>query len=107
MERHDVRVRSKSRISMTNSQGAYSRRGIIRRAAIIAGGGALTATGFGQGVASAQAAKVTQSAAQYQATPKAKAQCSGCTSFIAPGSCKLVSGAISPSGWCILFAAKS
>jgi len=70
-----------------------SRRNLIRRAAVVAGGGVM--------------AKVAPSAAQYQATPKGGAQCSGCTSFIAPGSCKMVSGAISPSGWCILFAAKS
>jgi len=85
----------------------FSRRDVMRRAAMITGGGAMVAAGLGHGVALAQGAKVAQSAAQYQATPKAKAQCSGCTSFIAPGSCKLVSGAISPSGWCTLYAAKS
>jgi len=92
---------------MAKWQSLYSRREAMRRAVIISAGGALAATLLDQGVALAQGAKVAQSAAQYQAAPKAGAQCSGCTSFIAPGSCKLVSGAISPSGWCILFAAKS
>jgi hypothetical protein len=84
-----------------------SRRNLIRRAAVVAGGGVVAAASVGFTSAGAQAAKVAPSAAQYQATPKGGAQCSGCTSFIAPGSCKMVSGAISRSGWCILFAAKS
>ncbi len=85
----------------------FSRRGLIRGAAMITGGGAAVAAGLGQGFASAQAAKVTQSVAKYQSTPKAKAQCSNCGSFVAPASCKLVSGSISPSGWCSLYNAKA
>jgi hypothetical protein len=84
-----------------------SRRGLIRRAAAFAGGGTVLVAGLGPGSASAQAAKVAQGAAQYQKTPKGAAQCSTCGSFIAPASCKLVSGAISPSGWCALYSAKA
>jgi len=84
-----------------------SRRNLIHRAAIVVGGGVIAAASVGLRPAQAQAAKVAPSAAEYQATPKGESKCSGCSSFIAPGSCKLVSGAISPSGWCILFAAKS
>jgi hypothetical protein len=84
-----------------------SRRGVIRGAAILTGAGAAVAAGFGQGAASAQAAKVSQSAAKYQSTPKAKAQCNNCGSFIAPASCKLVEGSISPSGWCSLYSPKT
>jgi hypothetical protein len=82
-----------------------SRRSLIRRAAAIAGGGVVAAASLGP--AAAQGAKLAPNVAQYQATPKGKAQCSGCASFVAPGACKLVSGAISPTGWCVLFAAKS
>ncbi len=92
---------------MENMRTTFSRRGMIRRAAMITGGGAAIAVGFGQGFASAQAAKVPPSAAMYQTTPKGKAQCDNCASFIAPGSCKLVSGTISPSGWCSLYMAKA
>jgi hypothetical protein len=85
----------------------FSRRGLIRGAAMITGGGMVVAVGLGQGAASAQDAKVAQSVAKYQSTPKAKAQCSNCGSFIAPSGCKLVSGSISPSGWCSLYNAKA
>ena len=48
-------------------------------------------------------AKISQRAAQYQDTPKGLFSCAGCTFFIRPHSCKVVSGDISPSGWCTLF----
>ncbi|MBV8491804.1 MAG: high-potential iron-sulfur protein [Candidatus Eremiobacteraeota bacterium] len=49
----------------------------------------------------------------YQSTPKDGHQCSGCTFFIAgkskdaDGTCKIVSGDISPKGWCQAWSAKS
>jgi hypothetical protein len=49
------------------------------------------------------AAKVAQSIAQYQPTPKGGQACAGCNSFTAPNHCKLVAGDISPSGWCRLW----
>jgi len=52
------------------------------------------------------AAKVPQSTAQYQATPKGGQACAGCNSFMAPNHCKLVAGEISPSGWCRLWTKK-
>lgn len=51
----------------------------------------------------AQAAKLTQVAANYQESPRGGAQCSKCKNFVAPSSCKQVEGTISPSGWCQLF----
>jgi hypothetical protein len=48
-------------------------------------------------------AKVSQSAAAYQSTPKGLFSCAVCTFFIRPRSCKMVSGDISPTGWCKLF----
>ncbi len=92
---------------MATMRNTFSRRGIIRRAAFITGGGAVAMAGFGAGFASAQAAKVAQTTAQYQATPKGTAQCSGCGSFIAPSACKLVAGTITPSGWCSLYNPKT
>jgi hypothetical protein len=84
-----------------------SRRAVIRRAAILTGYGAVAASGFVEILAFAQTAKVAQKVAQYQTTPKDKAQCNNCASFITPSSCKLVDGTISPSGWCTLYAAKT
>jgi hypothetical protein len=92
---------------LDNIHTTFSRRGIIRRAAVITGGGAVVAAGLTKNFASAQDAKVTQAQAQYQTTPKDKAQCNSCASFIAPASCKLVSGTVSPSGWCALYVVKA
>ncbi|MGA8614431.1 MAG: high-potential iron-sulfur protein [Xanthobacteraceae bacterium] len=50
--------------------------------------------------------KVSQADAKYQAQPKDGQQCDGCLQFQAPNACKLVDGNISPTGWCLLFAAK-
>jgi hypothetical protein len=52
--------------------------------------------------------KVPPSAVQYQDKPNGDKQCSKCASFIpgqsnASGTCKIVSGAVSPNGYCIAF----
>jgi hypothetical protein len=73
----------------------------------------LTGTALGLGAAAAavsQAAaqqKLSQADAKYQGTPKDNQRCDGCVNFQAPNACKFVQGDISPSGWCLLFAAKS
>jgi hypothetical protein len=46
---------------------------------------------------------VSQIEAQYQNTPKGMFSCATCTFFIKPRSCKVVTGDISPTGWCKLF----
>jgi hypothetical protein len=50
---------------------------------------------------------------KYQTHPNAAGQhCAKCNYFLpgasptAPGKCKIVAGAISPNGWCTMFAAK-
>lgn len=58
------------------------------------------------------AAKVPQTVAQYQETPKNDQKCDLCKYFTAGssptanGTCQLVEGSINPNGWCALFAAK-
>jgi hypothetical protein len=53
--------------------------------------------------AEAPAVQLSQSAATYQTTAKGMFSCAVCTFFIRPRSCKVVSGDISPTGWCRLF----
>jgi hypothetical protein len=48
-------------------------------------------------------AKVSQLAAAYRGAPNGMFSCAACTFFIRPRSCKVVSGDISPTGWCKLF----
>ena len=50
-----------------------------------------------------QPTKVSQTAAAYQNTPKGLFSCAACTLFVRPRNCKVVSGDISPNGWCKLF----
>ena len=76
-----------------------------RRTVLIAGAGAgslLTLAPTG-----AKAAKLSQTAAKYQPTPKDGKRCDGCKLFVAPNACKSVAGDISPSGWCALWVKKA
>jgi hypothetical protein len=50
---------------------------------------------------------------KYQSTPKGDQKCSQCVLFTpgktptSDGTCKVITGAISPNGWCTAFAKKS
>lgn len=50
--------------------------------------------------------KIAPSLVQYQPQPKNGQKCADCQHFAAPNACKLVSGYISPNGWCSAFAKK-
>jgi hypothetical protein len=80
----------------------FNRRGILRTGLTILAGSVLATT-----AARADDSKVDQSVVQYQTSPKDGAMCSGCTNFVAPNACKVVSGTISPNGWCVAYAPKS
>jgi hypothetical protein len=70
----------------------------------------LLAAGGAAGIATrarAQSAKAAPGTVGYQTKPSNGQQCSGCSQFIAPDGCQLVSGTISPSGWCELYSPKS
>lgn len=49
--------------------------------------------------------KLSKSDAAYQESPKNDQQCSECTKFQPPKGCSVVSGDISPKGWCKLYEA--
>lgn len=50
---------------------------------------------------------------KYQSTPKGNQKCSGCSLFIAgktptaDGTCKVITGTISPNGWCTAFSQRT
>jgi len=48
-------------------------------------------------------AKASQLAAAYRGAPNGMFSCAVCTLFIPPRGCKVVSGDISPTGWCKFF----
>jgi len=86
------------------SHDAVSRRQLLRSATVVAGTAALLVAGA---TGPAAAGSMAQKAAGYQTTPKGDQKCEGCALFVAPGSCKLVAGDISPNGWCRLYVKKS
>lgn len=78
---------------------------VSRRTVLIGASGAVPLLALG--ATGAKAAKLTQSAARYQDSPKEGKRCDGCNLFIAPNACKSVDGKISPSGWCALWVKKA
>ena len=52
----------------------------------------------------AHAGKMSQQLAHYQPKPKNGKECDRCKFFKRPHSCSVVSGNISPEGWCMLWA---
>jgi hypothetical protein len=57
-----------------------------------------------QGLKPSLPEKLTPEAVQYQPTPKDWQKCLFCTYFQAPETCGIVSGKVSPQGWCTRFA---
>ena len=82
---------------MTKNDNEATRRQILRAGLAVVGGAVA--------VSGAQAQdKIAPAMVQYQDTPKDGNKCSTCVNFEAPASCKIVSGKISPNGWCIAYA---
>ena len=84
------------------NQTRISRRSLLRRAAVAASGAAI----LGTAVSRQAEAKAQQKLVGYQDTPHGAQQCDNCSQFVAPDSCKVVDGKISPTGWCKVYAKK-
>jgi hypothetical protein len=57
--------------------------------------------------APASAQQIAQAQVAYQGQPHEGNRCELCIHFLKPNGCKLVSGPISPQGWCRLFSANA
>jgi hypothetical protein len=81
--------------------------GLCRRAVIRGVTSTLTAVQVGgnAGRISAQQ-KLSKADAKYQEQPNGQQRCEICLQFRPPASCQIVSGEISPKGWCQFFAAR-
>jgi hypothetical protein len=77
-----------------------------RRALLRAGFGAVAAL-CGTAVAAGAQIKISQAAVGYQEQPSGDRRCAICAHFRQPNQCQLVTGAVSPLGWCRLFAPAS
>ncbi len=95
---------AKNQTTTICQQTDVSRRSLLKGATVVAGSAALVAVAA---TTQRAEAKMAQTAAGYQASPKDGKSCKDCALFIAPSSCKLVDGNISPSGWCRFYVQKS
>jgi cell division ATPase FtsA len=98
------KIDSKAMSDKAASSTDVSRRNVLRGGALTMGGAVVLATAM---TAQRAEAKMAQTAAGYQATPKDGKSCDSCSLFITPASCKLIDGAISPSGYCRFYVKKS
>ncbi len=91
---------------MNNGRNAcqHVSRCVVLTSAALALGAAAAAMAASQAAAQQ---KIGQSDAKYQGTPKGGQRCDGCVNFQPLNACKFVQGEIGPSGWCLLFAAKT
>jgi len=83
----------------------WDSKGVNRRALLLAAAGAAPLLAVGTN--GAKAAKLPQAAVAYQDSPKNGQQCDNCGVFIAPNSCKTVTGVVSPTGWCKIWVKKA
>lgn len=81
-----------------------SRRLLLQNAAVAASSG--TVLGTLAESASAQA-KSSPQVAGYQSEPSGGHRCGICQQFQPPAACRIVSGRISPQGWCKLYFPKT
>ena len=94
---------------MSNSR-CVSRRTFIGGAALLAGAAATPGLIVTQTALAQQ--KVPPASVKYQDKPNGNQQCSNCLQFVpgntptAMGTCKVVDGPVSPSGYCIIWVAK-
>lgn len=88
-----------------------SRREVFKTGVFAAAGVAAAYSAFA--VRRAHAAQVPKTTAMYQDKPRGKQSCASCIHFVpgktasANGTCKVVAGSISPTGWCVLYAPKA
>jgi len=83
---------------------SYSRREFLQRAPVVLAVGVAMLSLTPGAVLGQQ--KVAKAMVQYQDSPKGGHQCSTCSNFVSPASCKVVSGKISPHGWCSIWTPK-
>jgi len=86
---------------MAKQLGLLSRRALLHHAVRTAG---VTAIFCGGPHRADAAIKISKAAVAYQDQPDGDKKCGKCAQFEPPAACKLVDGAISPQGFCRLFA---
>jgi len=88
-----------------DSSPKFSRRSLLKSAAVLAG--AATCASLGASRKAWAQAKASKAAMKYQDKPNGDQKCSNCLQFVAPDTCKVVEGKISPDGYCIAWVKKA
>jgi anaerobic selenocysteine-containing dehydrogenase len=86
-----------------NESTHASRRQLLKGSLLLAGAAVTAGLGITNSLAQG---KVSKEAMKYQDKPNAEKQCSNCSLFVAPNSCKVVDGTISPNGYCVAWVKK-
>jgi len=86
-----------------DDRSMLSRRRVLKVAVVAAGAG-LAASVSHSALAQQKASKESM---KYQDKPNGNMQCDNCSQFVAPNSCKVVEGTISPTGYCIAWVKKA
>jgi len=81
-----------------------SRRGALTAVLSVASAGTVLALGAASRAADVSS-QLRKEDVRYQDQPKGNQRCAGCKNFVQPGACRVVSGSVNPSGWCLLFQA--
>jgi hypothetical protein len=89
-------------MSSSDDTSKFSRGAALKRIAIVPA----VALGVTAAMSVAEAAD-NKAQFKYQNKPKGSQKCSGCTLFKPPHGCTVVTGTISPNGWCVAYAGKS
>jgi hypothetical protein len=96
-----------SKVTFVPVGSQTTRRVLMARLAVTGAAAGMFGLGLASRPARAAPAKLPPGEIGYQPTPKGNARCDLCVNWQAPNACKLVSGAISPNGWCGLFVRKT
>ena len=94
---------------MNNDEKLICRRAMLKQSSMLVASVAAIPLILVKSPAAAQ--KIAKLNFHYQAAPKDGKKCADCTAYVAvlgaaEGTCKVVEGTISPSGWCIAFSSK-
>jgi hypothetical protein len=85
------------------SDSRLSRRSLLKSVVVVTGAACAGLITRREALAQGKASK---EAMKYQDHPNGDKKCSECMQFVAPNSCKVVEGTISPNGYCIAFVKK-
>ena len=87
-------------------KAGLSRRVVLHGGAAVAGAGTFLGASLAASPAAADA-KMDHKLVRYQPTPNGAARCQSCSQYVPKPACKLVNDPITPTGWCLLYAAKA